>query len=72
MLHTVFLQDLINQLITEMSTSICDQCSWGAEPCKYVAAKELSYHTSVISACRYCFYPFRDVVHCKKDIQVIE
>ena len=70
--HTVLLQDLINQFITEMSTSIYDQCSWGAEPCKYVAAKELSYHTGVISACQYCFYPFRDVVHCKKDIQVTE
>ena len=25
--HTIFLQDLINQLIIEMSTSISDQCS---------------------------------------------
>ena len=70
--HTVLLQDLINQLIAEMSTSICDQYSWGAGPCKYVDAKELSYHTGIISACRYCFYPFRDVVHYKKDIQVTE
>ena len=70
--HTVFLQDLINQLITEMRTFICDQCSWGAEPCKYVATKELSYHTGGISACRYCFYLFLDVVHYKKDIQVTE
>ena len=72
MSHTVFLQDLINQLIIEMSTSIYDQCSWGAEPCKYVAAKELSYHPGAISTCRYCFYPFRDVIHYKQDIQVIE
>ena len=59
-----------NQFITEMSTSIHDQFSWGAEPCKYVAVKELSHHTSFISACRYCFYPFRVVVHYKQDIQV--
>ena len=70
--HTVLFQDLINQLITEMSISICDQCSWGAEPCKYVAAKELSYHIGIISACRYYLYPIRDVVHCKKDLQVTE
>ena len=43
--HSIFLQDLVNHLITEMSTSICDQCSWSAEPCKYMAAKELGYHT---------------------------
>ena len=68
--HTIFLQDLINQLITEMSTSICDQCSWGVKLCKYVAAKELSYHTGVISVCQYYFYPYRDLVHCKQHIQV--
>ena len=72
MLHTIFLQDLINQLVAEMSTTICDQCSWIAEPCKYVDAKELDYHTGIISAYRYCFYPFGDVVHSKENIQVIE
>ena len=72
MLHTIFLQDLINQLVAEMSTSICNQCSWSAEPCKYVAMKELGYHTSIISVCRYCFYPFRDVIHYKENIQVTE
>ena len=70
MLHTIFLQDLINQLVVEMSTSICNQCSWSAELCKYVAAKELGYHNGIISACRYSFYPFRDIIHCKENIQV--
>ena len=70
--HTIFLQDLINQLVAEMSTTIRDQCSWSAEPCKYVAAKELDYHTDIIGACRYCFYPFGDVVHGKENIQVTE
>ena len=70
--HTIFLQDLINQLVAEMSITIRDQCSWSAEPCKYVVAKELDYYTSIISACRYCLYPFGDVVHRKKNIQVIK
>ena len=43
MLHTIFLQDLINQLVAEMSTSIYNQCSWSAELCKYAAVKELCY-----------------------------
>ena len=70
--HTIFLQDLINQLFSEMSTTIRDQCLWSVEPCKYVAVKELDYHTGIISACRYCFYPFGDVVHDKENIQVTE
>ena len=70
--HTIFFQDLINQLVAEMSNSICNQCSWSAEQCKYVAAKELDYHTGIISACRYCFYPFGDVIHYKENIQVTE
>ena len=70
MSHTIFLQDLINQLVIE--TSICNQCLWSVEPCKYVAAKELGYHIGIISACRYCFYSFRDVIHYKENIQVTE
>ena len=64
--HSILLQDFVNHLIVEMSTFICDQCLWSVEPCKYVAVKELGYHTSVISACRYCFYPFRDVIYSRK------
>ena len=70
--HTIFLQDLINQLVAEVSTTIRDQCPWSAEPCKYVAVKELDYHTGIIRACRYYLYPFRDVVHNKDNIQVTE
>ena len=70
--HTIFLQDFINQLVVEMSTTVCDQCSWGAELCKYVAAKELDYHIGIIIACRYCFYPFGVVAHGEENIQVIE
>ena len=72
MLNTIFLQDFINQSFAEMSATIRDQCSWGAEPCEYVVAKELDYHTGIISACRYCFYPFGDVVHDEENIQVTE
>ena len=72
MSHTIFLQDFINQLVAEMSITICDQCSWGVKPCKYVAAKELNYHIGIISACRYCFYPFGDLVHGEENIQVTE
>ena len=72
MLHTIFLQDLINQLVAEMSTTICDQCSWSAEQCKHMVAKELDYYTGIISVCWYCFYPFGDVVHDKENIQVTE
>ena len=70
--HTIFLQGFINQLVAEMSIAICDQCSWGAEPCENVVAKELDYHTGIISACRYCFHPFGDVVHGEESIQVTE
>ena len=72
MLHSILMQDFVNHPIVEMGTSIFDQCSWSAESCKYVAAKELSYHTSIISAGRYCFNPFRDVIYCKQDVQVIK
>ena len=72
MSHTIFLQDLINQLVAEMGTSICNQCSWGVKPCKYMAAKEPGYHTGIISMCRNCFYSFRDVIHYEENIQVIE
>ena len=41
--HSILVQDFVNHLIVEMGTFICDQCSWSAEPCKYVAAKELGY-----------------------------
>ena len=50
MLHTIFLQDYINQLVAEMSTAICDQCSRGAEPCENVVAKELD--TTLVSLVR--------------------
>ena len=69
---TIFLQDFINQLVVEVSTTICDQCSWGVESCENVAAKKLDYHTGIIHACRYCLYPFGDVVHSKENIQVTE
>ena len=72
MQHTIFLQDLINHLVAEMNTTICDQCSWSAEPCKYVDAKDINYYIGIISACRYCFYLFGDVVHNKENIQVTE
>ena len=52
MAQFILVQDFVDHLIEEMGTSICDQCSWSAEPCKYVAAKELCYHTSIISAGR--------------------
>ena len=70
--HTIFLQDFINHLVAEMSIAIYDQCSWGVEPCENVAMKELDYHTGIIRACRYCLYPFGDVVHNKENIQVTE
>ena len=70
--HFILVQDFVNHLIEEMGTSICGQCSWSAEPCKYVAAKELGYHTSILSAGRYCFNLFRDVIFYKKDVQVIK
>ena len=70
--HSILVQDFVNHLIAEMGTSICDQCSWSAEPCKYVAVKELGYHTSIIGAGRYCFNPFRDVIYGKQDVQVIK
>ena len=70
--HTIFLLDLINQLVVEVITVICDQCSWSAEPCKYVAAKELDYHIGIIRACQYCLYPFGDAVHSKENIKVTE
>ena len=72
MSHTIFLQDFINQLVAEVSTTIRDQCSWSVEPSKYVVAKELDYHTGIIGACQYCLYPFGDVVHSKENIQVTE
>ena len=58
MSHTIFLQDFINQLIAEVSTTIRDQCSWSAESSEYVAAKEFDYHTGIIGACQYHLYPF--------------
>ena len=72
MLHNTFLQDLINQLVVEVNTTIYDQCSRSAEPCKYVVAKELDYHTGIIGACWYCFYPFGEVVYDKENIHVTE
>ena len=58
MSHTIFLQDFINQLIAEVSTTIRDQCSWSAELGEYVAAKEFDYHNGIISACQYRLYLF--------------
>ena len=63
MSHSILVQDFVNHRIAEMGTVLCDQCSWGAEPCEYVATKKLGHHISIISAGRYCFNPFRDVIY---------
>ena len=72
MSHSILVKDFVNHLIAEMGTVICNQCSWSAEPREYVAAKKLGHHTSIISAGRYCFNPFGDVIYDKQDVHVIK
>ena len=71
MSHPILLQDLVNHLIIEMGTVICDQCSRSVESREYVAAKKLSHYLGIISAGRNCFNLLRDIIYCQQDVQVI-
>ena len=57
MAHPILLQDLVNNLIAEMSTVIYDQCSRGSESLEYVATKKLSHYLGIVSVGRNCFNP---------------
>ena len=64
MAHPILLQDLVNYLIAEMSTVICDQCSWGSKSREYVAAKKLSHYLDIVSVGRNCFNSLQDIIYC--------
>ena len=71
MLHSILLQDFVNQLIAKMSTVICNQCSGSAEPREYVTTKKLGHYPGIISAGWYCFNSLRDIIYSQQDVQVI-
>ena len=48
MAHPIILKNLVNHLITEMSTVIYDQCSRSSESREYVAAEKLSHYLGII------------------------
>ena len=71
MAHPILLQNLVNHLIAEMSTVICDQCSRSSESREYVAAETFSHYLGIISVGRNCFNPLRDIIYCQQDVQVV-
>ena len=57
MAHPILFQNLVNHLIAEMSTVICDQCSRSSVSRKYVATEKFSHYLGIISVSRNCFNP---------------
>ena len=64
MVHPMLFQNLVNHLIAEMSTVICDQCSRSSESLEYVAAEKFSHYLGIISVGHNCFNPLRDIIYC--------
>ena len=71
MAYPILLQNLVNHLIAEMSTVICDQCSRSSESREYVASEKFSHYLGIISVGRNCFNLLRDIIYCQQDVHVV-
>ena len=71
MAHPILLKNLVNHLIVEMSTVICDQCSRSSESREYVAAEKFSHYFGIISLGWNFFNPLRDIIYCQQDVQFL-
>ena len=68
--NSIFVEQRGHDTVAEVCASITDEGTRCTEPVEDVGTQKLHNYFGIIRASWYCFNPFRDVVYCKKNVDV--